>query len=152
MFHSGLVQFTTNNLLVFHILLLFNCVKSVQIQNFFWSVFSCACTRKNSVSGYFSRSTKVKKYEILVKYLSHCTQNRAITSTYFKKHQRKLTQKFFSQMCLINSLILIPKNAVTTQRSHSSLEFVDLSSGESYYTRTFVTAISYMAQRNRKTQ
>ena len=91
-FHSGLVQFTTNNLLVFHILLLFNCVKSVQIQNFFWSVFSCTYTRKNSVSGYFSRSTKIKKYEILVKYLSYCTQNRAITRTYFKKHQRKLTQ------------------------------------------------------------
>ena len=44
------------------------------------------------------------------------------------------------------------KNAVTTQRSHSSLEFVDLSSGESYFMRTFVTAISYMAQRNRKIQ
>ena len=40
-----------------------NCVKSVQVRSFFWSVFSCirteyskTRTRKNSVSGHFSRT------------------------------------------------------------------------------------------------
>ena len=33
-----------------------HCVKNVQIQSFFWSVFSCIWTRKNSVSERFSRS------------------------------------------------------------------------------------------------
>ena len=32
----------------------FYCVKSVQIWSFFWSVFSCIRTRKNSVFGHFS--------------------------------------------------------------------------------------------------
>ena len=33
-----------------------HCVKSVQIRSFFWSVFSCIRTRKDSVFGHFSRS------------------------------------------------------------------------------------------------
>ena len=33
-----------------------HCVKSVQIRSFFWSVFSCIRTRKNSIFGHFSRS------------------------------------------------------------------------------------------------
>ena len=32
-----------------------HCMKSVQIRSFFWSVFSCIQTRKNSVFGNFSR-------------------------------------------------------------------------------------------------
>ena len=46
-----------------------HCLKSVQIRNFSWSVFSriqSECgksrTRKNSVFGHFSRSDKVKSY------------------------------------------------------------------------------------------
>ena len=35
-----------------------HCVKSVQIRSFFWSVFACIWTRKNSVFGHFSRSAK----------------------------------------------------------------------------------------------
>ena len=33
-----------------------NCVKSVQIWSYFWSVFSCIRTRNNSLLGPFSRS------------------------------------------------------------------------------------------------
>ena len=36
-------------------------VKSVQIWSFFWSVFSCIWTRKNSIFGHFSRSGSVNK-------------------------------------------------------------------------------------------
>ena len=35
---------------------LFNPVKSIQIRNFFWSVFSCFQTRNNSIFRHFSRS------------------------------------------------------------------------------------------------
>ena len=49
-----------------------------------------------------TRMPKVKKYETLVKYLSFCTHHRVITITYFKIHQRKLTQYFFSQMRLMH--------------------------------------------------
>ena len=35
------------------------CVKSVQIRSFFWPVFFCIRTRKNSVFGHFSRSVIV---------------------------------------------------------------------------------------------
>ena len=33
-----------------------HCMKTVQIWSFFWSVFFCIRTRKNSVFGHFSRS------------------------------------------------------------------------------------------------
>ena len=38
-----------------------HCVKSVQIRRFFWSVFSCIRTRRNSVFGHYSRSAYYKK-------------------------------------------------------------------------------------------
>ena len=50
----------------FYILSLINCVKSVQIQSYFWSVFSCiqfeyrkTRTTNNSVVGHFLRSDQV---------------------------------------------------------------------------------------------
>ena len=33
-----------------------HCVKSIQIRSFFWSIFSCIRTRKNSVFAHFSGS------------------------------------------------------------------------------------------------
>ena len=38
-----------------------HCMKSVQIRSFFWSVFSCIRTRKNSVFGHFSRRDELKQ-------------------------------------------------------------------------------------------
>ena len=34
-----------------------HCVKSAQIRSFFWSIFPCNRTRKNSVFGHFSRTS-----------------------------------------------------------------------------------------------
>ena len=44
--------------LFFRTLILTHCMKSVQIRSFFWSVFSCIRTKKNSVFGHFLGSDK----------------------------------------------------------------------------------------------
>ena len=41
-----------------------HCVKSVQMQSFFWSVFSYICIRKNCVFGHFSHSEQLKLFKI----------------------------------------------------------------------------------------
>ena len=46
-----------------------HCVKSIQMQSFFWSVFSCIRIRKNSVSGHFSRSGAAWKWGICISLL-----------------------------------------------------------------------------------
>ena len=46
--------------------LLNNCVKSVQVRSFFWSVFSRIWTRKNSVFGHFSYSEELHHNKIWV--------------------------------------------------------------------------------------
>ena len=38
-----------------------HCVKSVQIQSYFWSVIFCIRTRNNSLFGHFSRSANIHK-------------------------------------------------------------------------------------------
>ena len=40
-----------------------HCVKSVQTRSFFWSVFSCIRTRKNSVFGHFSCSERLTRWK-----------------------------------------------------------------------------------------
>ena len=40
-----------------------DCVKSVQIRSYFWSVFSCIRTRNNSIFGQFSRIVLIKDYQ-----------------------------------------------------------------------------------------
>ena len=38
-------------------------VEIVQIQSYFWSVFSCIRTRNNSVFGHFSRSDHIEEID-----------------------------------------------------------------------------------------
>ena len=50
------------------------CVKSVQIRSFFWSVFSCIRTRKNSVFGHILCSKRANKLQGVQKCLTYCTE------------------------------------------------------------------------------
>ena len=42
-----------------------NCVKSVQIRSYFWSVFSCIRTSNNSVFGLFSPSDSLQNCKLI---------------------------------------------------------------------------------------
>ena len=76
--------------------LIWHCVKSVQIQNFFWSVFSCIQskyrkiqTRKNSVFGHFSRSESLVEtfYTAMLEIWNLCTsttRNYSLTHNIYK--------------------------------------------------------------------
>ena len=50
----------------------FQCVKSVQTQSYFWSVFSCIWTRNNAVFGHFSRSVQIIFRVICLKKIIFC--------------------------------------------------------------------------------
>ena len=61
------------------------CVKSVQIQSYFCSVFSCIWTRNNSAFGHFSRSGSFSK--ILLKWINlHTDSTRTLKHTLKKLH------------------------------------------------------------------
>ena len=87
------LQFTIN-LLIQHLnLKAFHnenrCVKSVQIRIFFWSVFSCIQTRKNSVFRHFSRNELFWNFIILVIWLNQNSKDFLdLLCFYFYFHSR----------------------------------------------------------------
>ena len=78
---SPLNIFHLSNIFLCMIFGALHCVKSVQIQSFFWSVFSCIWTeyrkirtRKNSVFGHFSGSARLNNTIIFMWILSNFKQ------------------------------------------------------------------------------
>ena len=68
------------------------CVKSVQIRSYFWSVFSCIWTteyrkirtRKNSAFEYFSRSNGITNYGSFIKNYKKKTLRKTMAKNYCK--------------------------------------------------------------------
>ena len=91
-----------------------NCVKSVQIQSFFWSVFPCIRTeyrkirtRKSSVFGHFSRSVNVTIFSQCSHFILQKTKDFLVFSRGTKwKHWSKIDwQNYFGSIeseCLVN--------------------------------------------------
>ena len=74
------------------LLLQHHCVKSVQIRSFFWSEYRKIRTRKNSVSGHFSRSAGVLK-QISNRKNQHCS---GCSTNIFENSNRRKPSKFFT--------------------------------------------------------
>ena len=69
-----------------------HCVKSVQIQSYFWSVFSCIWTRKNSVFGHISRceASGLKQAPPSNKHCTVSRANRPLLSAFVKVPHLKM--------------------------------------------------------------
>ena len=99
----------TKILVDFHICISVHCVKSVQIQSYFWSIFSCNGTnlriqseyrkiqaRNNSVFGHFSRSGTFNYFheEIHRGYLTESYIWHIWTSIWAEKNALKINHSF----------------------------------------------------------
>ena len=100
------------------------CVKSVQIRNYFWLVFSCIRTRNNSVFGHFSWSnllliTTLEFSNTARLYLSHiCVK---LISKWFKLRKLEYPEepRFFFHLPKLTDCIFLPCHVRVSEWIHT---------------------------------